>query len=88
MSIQCIIQCLDSGVQYPQAVNVLALAGQMNQQFANINQNFNNIGQQLDRLAAQTSNSRILAFNRLLPVGMGYRALVKEVSGHSHQPLT
>ena len=80
-------------MQYPQAVNIVALAGHMNAQFANVNQQFinanlhlNNVGQQLERLAAQTSNSRILAFSRLLSVGMSYRPPVKEVSGHTHQP--
>lgn len=63
-----------SGVQFPQAANIVALAGHMNMQFGNV-------GQQLERLAAQTSNNRILAFNRLLPVGMGYRPPVKENPG-------
>lgn len=86
MSNQRIIQRLDYGVQYPQAVDIVALAGQMNAQFLNVNQQLDNVGQQLDRLAAQTSNGRILTFNRLLPVGLNYRPPVKEVSGHTHQP--
>ncbi|KIM87984.1 hypothetical protein PILCRDRAFT_27976, partial [Piloderma croceum F 1598] len=53
---------------------IIALAGQMNAQFTIINQQFN-------RLAAQTSNSCILVFNHLLPVGMGYQPLVKETPG-------
>jgi hypothetical protein len=71
MSNRRITQRSDAGVQYPPAINITNLAAQMNQQF-------NNVCRQLDRLAAQVTNSRTLAFNRLLLVGMDFRPLVKE----------
>jgi hypothetical protein len=72
MSNQLITQCLDSGVQYPQAVNIVTLVGQMNVQFDNINQQLNSVSQQLNRLVVQTLNGCILMFNHLLPIGMDY----------------
>jgi hypothetical protein len=83
-----VLRELDSGQQYPQVVNIMALAGLINAQFlnvnaqlVNVNAQFVNVNQRLDSLTAQTTNTRILTFNRLLPIGMGYRPLVKEAPG-------
>jgi hypothetical protein len=69
----------DTGLQYPQAVNIAGMLAQMNLRFDQVNQ-------RLDRSMAQASNNRILMFNRLLPGGVGLRPLVKEASGLIRDP--